>query len=236
MKIYRQEEWVKAYEEEHEGRLVINGANIDRSGIIKSLRTTTLLTATLSAFGEIDISFVKVDGKNKQFAMRDGEILVIADSEETYRFEPMAPCELENPHVIPMRTWLKDFIECENRRARSDEDRIAKVSFEGCELDGKMRIRWLNARVTWDHCYGPFGPLTTDMHIEVGRDIMNGTYGMHRHESIRDDWEPNCCGDHGHRAFFTKDFDVLWSDDGRYDEPRTPYYSRIERIKWRASA
>lgn len=35
MKIYRQEEWVRSYEEEHEGRLVINGANIDRSGIVK---------------------------------------------------------------------------------------------------------------------------------------------------------------------------------------------------------
>ena len=102
---------MKSYEDEKEGRLVINGANIDRSGKIKSLRTTTLLTATLQAWGEIDISCVKVDGKNKQFAMRDGEILVIADSEETYRFDPIAPCELENPHVIPMKTWLKDFIE-----------------------------------------------------------------------------------------------------------------------------
>ena len=236
MKTYREEEWIKSYDEDHEGHLVINGANIDRSGIIKSLRTTTLITATLSAFGEIDISCVKVDGKNKQFAMRDGEILVIADSEETCRFEPMAPCELENPHIIPMRTWLKDFVECENRRARTDEDRIAKVSFDGCELDRKMRIRWINARVTWDHCYGPFGPLISDMHIEVGRDIMNGTYGMHRHDFRYDDWEPNCFGDHGHRAFFTKDFDVLWSDDGRYSEPSTDYYMKIEKVRFKLSA
>ena len=236
MKVYSQEEWVKAYEEEHEGQLIINGANIDRDGMVKSLRTTTLITPTLSAWGGIDASCVNVEGKNKKFVLKDGEILLVVDSDKEYRFEPVVPCKLENPHVIPLQTWLKDWKDCMNGRATSDEDRVARVSLEGCELDGKGRIRWINARVTWDHCYGPFGPLTTDKSIEVGRDVMCGTYGMHRHGIISDDWEPNCCGDHGYRAFFTKDFDVLWSDDGRYYDITTDYYRKVKKIKWRESA
>jgi len=236
VKVYRQEEWIKAYDDDHGGHLVIDGVNIDKNGRIESLRTTRVITPTLSAWGSVRAENVGIEGK-KQFVFRDGEVFLEVDSNESHVLTPATPCELENPHVIPFSVWLNDWKSCRNSRARSDEDRIAKVLIYGCELNGNGIIRWLNAKVTWGHCYGPFGPLTTEMSIEVGRDIMCGTYGMHREELAHDDWEPNCCGDHGYRAYFTNDFDLVWSDDGRYHElSACSHYKKIQKVKWRAPA
>ena len=214
MKEYRQSEWTEIYEKTHEGRLVVNGVNVDRKGHVKWLRTTTIFSATLEAWGGIDVDDLDVPGK-KQFAIKDGEVVLVVDADEPLKFEPVVPAKLENPMKIPFKTWLQDYIECQNFRVRDDE-KIWRMEIVGCELNGKRIINCLNARVTFEKVYGSFGRLTTDRHIEVGRDIMCGTYALGRNDDIHDDWEPNCCGDHGYRAYFTKDFDVMWADDGKY--------------------
>lgn len=215
MKTYSQAEWTEIYEKTHEGRLIVNGVNVDRKGLVKWLRTTTILSATLEAWGGIGVDEIDVPGK-KQFAIKGGEVVLVVDADEPLKFEPVVPAKLDSPMKIPFKTWLQDYIECQNFRVRDDGGRICQMEIVGCELNGKRIINCLNARVTFEKVYGPFGRLTTDRHIEVGRDIMCGTYGLGRKEDRRDDWEPNCCGDHGYRAYFTKDFDVMWADDGRY--------------------
>lgn len=216
MKEYRQSEWTKLVEEKEKGRLVINGINLDRKCLISSLRITTIYSSTLEGWGILKPEWVGIEGK-KQFALRDGEVILVVDSDERFTVCPVPPVDkLENPRRIPMATWLKDYVDRHNSLHRREENKIYSLDVIGCELDGKMRIRWINACVTWARIYGPFGRSKTDKSIEVGRDIMSGTYGLQRKEMWHDDWEPNCCGDHGYRAYFTKDFDVMWADDGRY--------------------
>lgn len=214
MKEYRQSEWAKLVEEKEKGRLVINGINLNRKFSISSLRTTIIYSPTTEGWGILKPEWVGIKGR-KQFALRDGEVILVVDADEPLKFEPAVPAKLENPMKIPFKTWLQDYIDCQNFRVGEDE-RIWCMEIVGCELNGKRIINCLNARVTFGRVYGPFGRLTTDRSIEVGRDIMCGTYALGRNDDIHDDWEPNCCGDHGYRAYFTKDFDVMWADDGKY--------------------
>lgn len=215
MKEYRQSEWTKLVEEKEKGRLVINGINLNRKCSISSLRTTVIYSSTLEGWGTLSPESVGIEGK-KQFALRDGEVILVVDADERFTVSPVPPVDkLENPMKIPFKTWLQDYIWCQNFRVR-DDDKIWSMEIVGCELNGKRIIKCLNARVTFGRVYGPFGRLTTNRSIEVSRDIMCGTYALGRNDDIHDDWEPNCCGDHGYRAYFTKDFDVMWADDGKY--------------------
>ena len=215
MKTYSQNEWTEIVNKSRGGRLIINGVNLAKDLTIESLRTTTILSATLEAWGSIsaeDIS--EIDGR-KQFAFTPEGIALLVDADEKPRFVPVTPKGIENPKSIPFSKWIADYVKHHNATHRREDDQIDSISIVGCEINHNGIIRGLNAKVTWGRSYGPFGRLTTDKSLEIGRDILCGTYGMHR-DSILDDWTPGCCGGNVYHAYFTNGFDIVYADDGRY--------------------
>lgn len=216
MKTYKQNEWIDIINKNRGGSLIINGVNLAKDFTIESLRIRTKLSGTLDAFGEISAEDITEINGNKQFVFTPDGITLLVDADEKGRFEPIMPQELENPKTIPFAKWLADYVAHNNTMHRREEDKIDSISIVGCEINHKGIIHWLNARVTWGRSYGPFGKLTTEVHLELARDILDGTYDMHRNDIVYDDWTPTCFGDYGYRAYFTNGFDIVYADDGRY--------------------
>ncbi len=217
MKTYKQSEWTEIIDKSRGGRLVINGVNVGKDLRITSLSTTTILSGTLEAWGGIYAEDIAEIPGRKQFSFTIGEgVSLVVDSDKNILFKPIMPEGIVNPKTIPFRTWLADYIKQNNEECRREENRIYNLEIVGCEVNRKGIVRSLNARVTWCKVYGPWGRLTTDKNLEITRDILYGIYRMKRNDDIRDDWTPNCCGDHGYRAYFTDGFDVVFADDGKY--------------------
>ena len=207
---------MKIVEENRGGRLCIDGVNLAKGLTISSLRVTRVLSGTLEAWERLYADDIKeIEGK-KRFSFTADGIMLVVDADKDIKVNPIIPEGVENPTVIPFSKWLRDYVKKHNDENASDEEKIYSLTVEGCEIDHNGIIRALNAKVTWGKVYGSFGRLTTEKSLEISRDILGGTYNMRRNDSIYDDWTPNCCGDHGHRAYFTDGFDVVYADDGRY--------------------
>lgn len=217
MKTYKQSEWTEIVNKSRGGTLYIVGVNIGKDLTIESLRTTTKLSGTMEAWGGITADdIVEITGR-KQFSYTVGEgVSLVVDADETIKFNPTIPEGIVNPKTIPFKAWIADYIKKNNEDGKRNEDKIFRLEVVGCEVNYKGIVKSLNARVTWGEVYGQFGRLTTDKKLEITRDILWGTYRMKRNDDIHDDWTPNCCGDHGYRAYFTDGFDIVFADDGKY--------------------
>ena len=217
MKEYKQSEWMEIVNKSRGGRISVYGVNLAKDLTIESLSTTTALSATLESWGKIFADNIKeIDGR-KQFSFTADGISLVVDADKDIRFKPVAPKGIENPKTIPFSKWVADYIKWNNAVSRREEDKIHRLSIVGCEINHEGIVSALNAEVTWEKVYGSFNRLTTETQLEITRDILGWTYGMNRHDNIYDDWTPNCCGDHGYRAYFTDGFDIVYADDGRYD-------------------
>lgn len=215
MKIYKQSEWTEIIDKSRGGRLVIDGVNIGKDLRIESLRTTTILSGTLEAWGGIRAEGITEIPGRKQFSYTVGEgVSLVVDADEDVFFHPTIPEGIVNPKTIPFKEWMADYIKDNNEKHKRNEDKIYKLEIVGCEVNSKGIVCALNARVTWGEVYGQFGRLTTDKSLEISRDVLGGAYCMSR--DLLDDWTPNCFGDHGYRAYFTEGFDIVFADDGRY--------------------
>ena len=217
MKTYKQSEWTEIVDKSRGGRLVIDGVNIGKDLRIESLRTTTILSGTLQAWGGICAKDITEIPGRKQFSYTVGEgVSLVVDADEDVFFHPTIPEGIVNPKTIPFKAWIADYIKKNNEECKRNDDKIYNLEIVGCEVNHKGIVHALNARVTWGEVYGPFGRLTTNKKLEITRDVLWGTYWMRRDDDIHDDWTPNCCGDHGYRAYFTDGFDIVFADDGRY--------------------
>jgi len=215
---YAMADWLRIHNETRgHGTTYVTGANLNKDLTIHYLEVTTDITGTLTSYGGLTAGNVKGIEGSKQFVLEgDGTISLVVGCEDKIKsFVKIPDLAFEHKVVVPMAKWVEDMKFHQKKVHTRDEDWYRSVEVVGCEVKGDGTIKAINATITYDHDYGPFGPNKSDHKVRAD-DLLLFTYGMHRND-ICDDWRGRYRNEYKDcKCYFDEDFNLVFEDDGLY--------------------